>query len=57
MSDRERTERRYCTTEDLMLALEETIEQMSAQEKARLRIELRAAYNLPPRPEPDAYVN
>lgn len=49
--------KRYYTTEDLMAAIEETIEQMSPQEKAKLRIELRAAYNLPPQPEPDAYVN
>jgi FKBP-type peptidyl-prolyl cis-trans isomerase 2 len=45
------------TTEDLMLALEETIEQMSAKEKAQVRVQLREAFGLPAVPEPDFWVN
>ena len=45
------------TGEDIFVALEESLAAMSPMEKAKLRIELRAAYNLPPQPEPDAYVN
>lgn len=56
MSDSNDTKRCY-TTEDLMLAVEETIASMSEQEKARLRIQLREAFNMPPVPEPDAYLN
>jgi hypothetical protein len=49
--------KRAYTTEDLMDAIEETINSMTPQEKAKLRISLRAAYNLPPQPELDAYAN
>jgi hypothetical protein len=39
------------------MALEESLAAMSPMEKAKLRIELRAAYNLSPPSQPVAYVN
>jgi Zn finger protein HypA/HybF involved in hydrogenase expression len=45
------------TETQLVQAAIETIEKMSPMEKAKLRIEMRKAFNLPAQPEPDARIN
>jgi hypothetical protein len=45
------------TETQLVQAAIETIEKMTPAEKAQLRIEMRKAFNLPPRPEPDLRVH
>ena len=49
--------KKFWTTEDLMDAVERTIAEMSLQDKARLRVDLREKFGLPAVPEPDAYMN